>query len=140
MIPIPNLLISWRVGWGTLVYNPRSCCSTETSIPLDWLFKCPFLFFLQPTTEFLGEKGTSLTPTGFLEISDKTIRSKEYRICASAFLSYHIRPGGTILAEQDFNIPVANELIFGGAVGLQTLSVFGNWVEILVTTKWLRLP
>ena len=68
---------------------------------------------------FLGEEGFSLIPTGVLEISNAPIRSKEYKIRASVFGSYHVRPGGYILEEADSNIPIGNEIIFGGGLGLK---------------------
>ena len=47
----------------------------------------------------------------------------DYKIRASVFGSYHVRPGGYILEEADSNIPIGNEIIFGGGLGL-------NWKVI----------
>ena len=66
--------------------------------PKGWLFKCLFPS-IKSEAKFFGENGTTLTPTGILEVSDGPIDQK-YRIRASVFASYHVRPGGYILRKK----------------------------------------
>ena len=113
MIPIPNLLTCWKVGWG-LGIQPKILLLDRDKHPVGLAFQMP-VFPSSPQQSFGWKRNFWLQQGLKISTNPSVPRNIEF----VPVLSYHIRPGGTILAEQDFNIPVANELIFGGAVGLK---------------------
>ena len=114
-------------GMGDFSIQPKLLLLDRDKHPIGLAFQMPVSFPSSPKQSFLGENGTTLTPTGILEFSDGPIRSKEYRIRASVFASYHVRPGGYILEDTEPPIAIGNEMIFGGAIGLKPF----NFLEIV---------
>ena len=66
-------------GMGDFSIQPKILLLDRDKHPIGLAFQMPVSFPSSPKQSFLGENGTTLTPTGILEVSDGPIRSKEYK-------------------------------------------------------------
>ena len=109
------------------MYNPKFVNWIETNNPVGLAFQMPIALPTGQGGSFLGEEGFSYIPTGVLEISNAPIRSKNIRFGLVFLVRIMFDQVVIFWKELIPNIPIGNEIIFGGGLGLKPFPFRNLW-------------
>ena len=104
-------------GMGDIRFYNKVVVLDRDKMPVGFALALPVSIPSGAGYSFFGEGGVSLEPTAIFELSDGSVRNREYSIRGSVYAAYRIRP-----QEQLLSITVGNELLYGAGFALHPVS------------------
>ena len=110
-------------GIGDLRFTAKAVLIDRDKMPIGLAVYLPVGTPTSSGGSLFGEEAFSYTPTGVIEFSDAPVRDRSYKIRASGYLGYHIRPDDMLL-----NTPIGSQLVYGGGIAYHPV----DFIEFLI--------